>query len=164
MAVKGLLVARWTIGILFPLVQGVLFCSWPRRLFRGEKRPEREANHSLLYCIGWDCVQLYLDFSLASSWQAETLLVASKGVGLEVNPDKTKHMLMSRSQKIGQKHSIKIANRSFEDVAKFKYLGTTLTDQNWMHEEIKSGLNSGNACCRLVHSFCPPAAVWERKG
>jgi hypothetical protein len=42
---------------------------------------------------------------------------------------------MSHSQKIGQKHSIKIANRSYEDVAKFKYLGTTLTDQNCMHEE-----------------------------
>jgi hypothetical protein len=60
---------------------------------------------------------------------------------------------MSRSRKIGQKHSIKIANRSFEDVAKFKYLGTTLTDQNCMHEEINSRLNSGNACCRSVHSL-----------
>jgi hypothetical protein len=60
---------------------------------------------------------------------------------------------MSRSQKIGQKHSIKIGNRSFEDVAKFKYLGTTLTDQNCMHEEIKSRINSGNACCHSVQSL-----------
>jgi hypothetical protein len=44
---------------------------------------------------------------------------ASKEVGPEVNPEKTKYMLMSRSQVIRQKHSIKIANRSFEDVAKF---------------------------------------------
>jgi hypothetical protein len=51
----------------------------------------------------------------------ETLLDASKEVGLEVNSEKTKHMLMSRSQNIGQKHSIKGANRSFEDVAEFKY-------------------------------------------
>jgi hypothetical protein len=65
----------------------------------------------------------------------EALLDASKEVGLEVNPEKIKYMLMSRSQKIGQKHSIKIANRSFENVAKFKYLGKTLTDQNCMHEE-----------------------------
>jgi hypothetical protein len=52
----------------------------------------------------------------------EALLHASKEAGLEVNPEKTRCMLMSCSQKIGQKHSIKIANRSFEDMAKFKYL------------------------------------------
>jgi hypothetical protein len=71
----------------------------------------------------------------------EALLDANKEVGLEVNPEKTKYMFMSCSQKIGQEHSIKVANKSFEDVAKFKYLKTTLTDQNCMHEEIKSRLN-----------------------
>jgi hypothetical protein len=83
----------------------------------------------------------------------EALLDNSKEVGLEVNPEKTKYMLMSHSQKVGQKHSIKTANRSFEDVAKFKYLGTTLTDQTCVHEEIKSRLSLGNACCHLVQSL-----------
>jgi hypothetical protein len=46
----------------------------------------------------------------------EALLDASKEVGLEVNPEKTKYTLISRSQKIGQKHSIKTANRFFENV------------------------------------------------
>jgi hypothetical protein len=82
-----------------------------------------------------------------------TLLDASKEVGLEVNPEKIKYMLMSRSQKMGQKHSIKIANRSFKDVAQFKYLGTTLTDQKYMHKAVKKRLNSGNACYHLVQSL-----------
>jgi hypothetical protein len=60
---------------------------------------------------------------------------------------------MASNQKAGQKHAIKIGNRSFEDVAKFKYLGTALTDQNCMHEEIKSRLNSGNACYHSVQSL-----------
>jgi hypothetical protein len=83
----------------------------------------------------------------------EALLDASKEVGLEVNPEKTKCMLMSRSQKIGQKHSMKIVNRSFEVGAKFRYLGTTITDQNCMHKEIKSSINSWNACYHLVQSL-----------
>jgi hypothetical protein len=43
----------------------------------------------------------------------EALLDASKEVGLEVNSEKTKYMLMS-CKKAGQKHSIKMANRSLE--------------------------------------------------
>jgi hypothetical protein len=83
----------------------------------------------------------------------EALLDASKEVGLEVNPEKTKYMLVSRCQKAGQRHSIKMGNRSFESVAKFKYLGTTLTDQNCMIGEIKSRQNSGNACYHSVQSL-----------
>jgi hypothetical protein len=49
----------------------------------------------------------------------KALLDASKEVGLEVNSEKTKYMLMSR-KKARQKHDIKIANRSLEGVAKFK--------------------------------------------
>jgi hypothetical protein len=71
---------------------------------------------------------------------------------LEENSQKTKYMLMSR-KKAGQKHGIKIANRSFESVTKFKYLGTTLTDKNCIHEGIKSRLNSGNACYHSVQSL-----------
>jgi hypothetical protein len=58
-----------------------------------------------------------------------------------------------RCKKAGQKHNIKVANRSFEGVEKFKYLGTTLTGQNCMQEEIKSRLNSGNACYHSVQSL-----------
>jgi hypothetical protein len=83
----------------------------------------------------------------------EALLDAIKKVGLELNPDKTKYMLISRCQRAGQKHTIKIANRSFEGVAKFRYLGRTMTDQNCMNEEIKNRLNSGNACYLSAQSL-----------
>jgi hypothetical protein len=70
-------------------------------------------------------------------------------------------MLMSCSQKIGQKHSIKIVNRSSEDVAKFKYLGTTLTDHNCMHKKINSRLISWNGCYCLVQNIQRPRYSWE---
>jgi hypothetical protein len=52
---------------------------------------------------------------------AETLLDASKEIGLEVNSKKTKYMFMSRHQTAGKSNYIRVANKSFEKVAKFKY-------------------------------------------
>jgi hypothetical protein len=60
----------------------------------------------------------------------ETLTDASKEVGLEVNTEETKYMLLSRYQNARQSYDIIIANRCFQNVAKFRYLGTTITNQN----------------------------------
>jgi hypothetical protein len=80
----------------------------------------------------------------------ETFIDASKEFCLEINVEKTKYMLLlvSRHQNVGQNWDIKIANRSFENVSRFKYLGMTVTNQNLIHEEIKRRLNSGNTCYR----------------
>jgi hypothetical protein len=83
----------------------------------------------------------------------EDLLDASKDVGLEVSQEKTKYIFVSRCQMAGQRQNIKIGNRTFESEAKFKYLGKTLTDQDCIDEEIKSRLNSGNACYHSVQSL-----------
>jgi len=64
--------------------------------------------------------------------------VASKGIGLEVNADKTNYMVMSQDQNAGQSHSMKIDNSFFERVGEFKCLGTTLTNQNFIQEEIRA--------------------------
>jgi len=48
---------------------------------------------------------------------------------------------------------MKIDNSSIERVEDFKYLGTTLTNQNSIQEEIKSRLKSGNACYYSVQNL-----------
>jgi hypothetical protein len=68
-------------------------------------------------------------------------------------------MFMSRHQIEGENHSIKIVNRSFENAAKFKYFGTTVTCRNLVHEEIKNILNSGNACYRSVQRLLSSCLV-----
>ena len=60
---------------------------------------------------------------------------------------------MSTERNAGQNHSIKTDNRSFERVEQFKYLGTTLTDQNPIQEEIKSRLKLGNAWYHSVQNL-----------
>jgi histidinol-phosphate/aromatic aminotransferase/cobyric acid decarboxylase-like protein len=60
----------------------------------------------------------------------ETLIDASEEVGLEVNAEKTKYVLLFLHQNAGQNHYIKIINGIFESVEEFKYLGTTVTSQN----------------------------------
>jgi len=84
---------------------------------------------------------------------AETLRVASKEIGLEVNADKTKYMVMSQDKNAGQSQHMQTDNNSFERVEEFEYLGTTLTDQNSIQEEIKSRLKSGNACYHSVQNL-----------
>jgi hypothetical protein len=83
--------------------------------------------------------------------------VNSRDIGLEINADRTIYMIMSRHPNSGQNQNIRIANELFEIVTKFKYLGTTLINQNDIHNEFKSSLNSGNAWYQSVQnllSYC----------
>jgi hypothetical protein len=71
-------------------------------------------------------------------------------------------MLLSRHQIAGQNHNIKIGDRSFENVAQFKYLGTTVTNQNLIGEEIKRRLNSGNNVkIRIYKTIIFPVILYE---
>ncbi|KAJ4432001.1 hypothetical protein ANN_20615 [Periplaneta americana] len=83
----------------------------------------------------------------------EILLEASKAVGLEVNPEKTKYMIMSRDQNIVRNGNIKMGDLSFEEVEKFKYLGATVTNINDTREEIKRRINMGSACYYSVEKL-----------
>jgi hypothetical protein len=96
---------------------------------------------------------IYWEKTYITQEKKEALLDVDKEVGLEVYPEKSKYMLRPPYQKAGQRHYIKKANSSFEDVVTLKYFGTTLTDHNFMYEEIKSKLNSGNACFHSVENL-----------
>jgi len=86
--------------------------------------------------------------------KVETLVAATREIGLEVSADKTENMVMSRDQNAGRIHSVRSDNCTFERVEEFKYLGTTLTHQNSIPAEIKSRLRFRN-CLLLfgVESF-----------
>jgi hypothetical protein len=70
--------------------------------------------------------------------KAEALILASKGIGLEVCADKTKYMVMSRDQNAGRSLSIKTDNSSFERAEEFKCLETACTYRNSKEDELEA--------------------------
>jgi len=46
-----------------------------------------------------------------------------------------------------------MADKSFENVANFKYFGTTVTSDNHIHDDVMGTLNSRNACYHCVQSL-----------
>jgi hypothetical protein len=80
-------------------------------------------------------------------------VIASKEIGLEINADKTKHMVIFRDQNAGRSYNMKIDSKFLEKVEEFRYLDITPTNQNSMHEEIKGRLKPGNTCYRSVKNF-----------
>ena len=64
--------------------------------------------------------------------------MASKEIGLEVNADKTKYMVMFQNQNAGRSQSITIDNSSFKRVEEIKYMGTTLTNQILFKKKLRA--------------------------
>jgi hypothetical protein len=100
-----------------------------------------------------DCLNLLGDNVDIIDKTTETLIDTSKEAGLEVNTEKTKYMFLSRHKNAGQNYDIKIANRYSENVPQFKYLGTIVTNQNLIEEEIKTRFKSGNTCYHSVQNL-----------
>jgi hypothetical protein len=99
-----------------------------RRVQANQEGLKLNGTHQLL--VYGDDVNILGGSVHAIKKNTEDLAVASKKIGLEVNAEKTKYMVMFRDQNAGQNHSIKTDNKSFEWAVQLKYLGTTLTDRN----------------------------------
>jgi hypothetical protein len=104
-------------------------------------------HHLLVYA---DDVNLLGDNTNIIKKNTGALTDMSKDVGLEVNTEKTKYVLIPHHQNSQQNHNIKMANKTFKNVAKIKYQGISVTNQNLIHKKIKSRWYSGNTC---YHSF-----------
>jgi len=99
--------------------------------------------------VGMNTILAYVDdlVILGSSTNeiktsAEKLFKANQNMGLIVNEEKTKYMVMSRQ--VTPKSNFKIYGYSFEQVKEFKYLGVNINEENNMHEEIKIRLMMAN--------------------
>jgi hypothetical protein len=86
----------------------------------------------------------------------EAQLHASKKDGQEDNTDTSEYMFLSHGQTVGQNHYIKVAIKSFENVAEFKYLGTTVTNQNCITKKLGADLTQGMLATMQLRIFCLP--------
>jgi hypothetical protein len=108
--------------------------------------PKLNGTHQLLAYAG--DVNLLGDNMDTIKKNTEALTDANKEVSLEINVERTKYMLLSRQQNVGQNRHMKRANRSFEIVSQFKYLETTVTNQHF-----KLGCLYSVACTRSSSGF-----------
>jgi len=117
-----------------------------------------QTDHVLIYerwhsNIVADDVNILVENTNTIRKNRETLLEARTEVVVEVNTEKTKYMVVSHHHNAGQNHNSLTANKCFGNVTTFKCLGTTVTNHNCIHKEIKRRLNFGNMCYHSLQNL-----------
>jgi hypothetical protein len=120
-------------------------------VYESQVGPKLNWRHKLLAYA--DDVNLLGDNIDTILKNTETLIDASKEVGLEINVEKIKYMLLSQHQNADQSQDIKIANRSLENGSQFRYLGMTVANQNLIWEELKRRFTSDISCYHSVQNL-----------
>jgi hypothetical protein len=131
---------------LFPLLLNSALEYIIRKVQKNQVGLKLNGTHQLLVYV--DGVNVLEDNVSTIKKNTETVIDASKEIVLEVNTEKTKYMVLSRQQNAGQNHDIKIANRSFENMAQLKYFRTTVINQNLIRKKLR-----GNPCYHLVQKL-----------
>jgi hypothetical protein len=103
----------------------------------------------------WSMLIMWIYWEIADTIEKNTeiLIDASNEVGPEADTEKAMYILFSLHQNAEQNHDQETANRSFENVVQFKYVGTTATNHNLIQEETETRLNSGNVCYHSVQNI-----------
>lgn len=68
---------------------------------------------------------------------------------------------MSHHHNEGQNYNLLTVGKSFGNAAKFKYIETKVTNENYTHKEIKGRLNSANAWYHSVQNLLSSASYFK---
>jgi hypothetical protein len=86
----------------------------------------------------------------------DVLLNSSKDVGLAINIGKTKYKEVGRRRMLMTNELITVGSNSYEKVNIFNFLGSLLTNQNYIHVEIRYTLKAGQSCYYSFQSLLSP--------
>jgi len=128
-----------------------------------------QVHHDVLKLNGTHQLLIYAGDNNKLGWcvhtvkNTEVLVVAGGQIGIEVNANKTKCMVMSRDQNEGWRRNTKTDNTSLEREEEFKYLGTSLRFKILFRKILRADRSQGMLAIIRCRIFCLPFPVQKYK-